>query len=80
MVHREPTGIPRSALADGAPATASTLASPTSVVVLPDGRIAFAERNAHKIRVIGSDGILRTLAGTGTPGSAADGARFRSRA
>lgn len=58
---------------DGAVATAAPLASPTSVVVLPDGRIAFAERNAHKIRVMGADGILRTLAGTGTAGSATDG-------
>lgn len=59
--------------ADGTVATAAPLASPTSVVVLPDGRVAFAERNAHKIRVIGTDGILRTLAGTGTAGSATDG-------
>ncbi len=51
---------------DGTAALAAPLSSPTSVIVLPDGRIAFAERNAHKIRVIGSDGILRTLAGDGT--------------
>ena len=51
---------------DGAVATAAPLSSPTAIVVLPDGRIAFAERNANKIRVIGSDGILRTLAGDGT--------------
>lgn len=51
---------------DGTVALSAPLSSPTSVVVLPDGRIAFAERNAHRIRVIGSDGILRTLAGNGT--------------
>jgi serine/threonine protein kinase, bacterial len=44
------------------------------VAVLPDGRILIAERNNHKIRVIGTDGILRTFAGTGTPGQAVDGA------
>jgi hypothetical protein len=59
---------------DGSVASAATIASPTAVVVLPDGRVAFAERNAHKIRVISSSGLLGTLAGTGTPGSAADGA------
>ena len=59
---------------DGTPAPAAPLASPTGVVVLPDGRIAFAERNAHKIRVINTNGALGTLAGTGTAGSAADGA------
>jgi serine/threonine protein kinase, bacterial len=41
---------------------------------LPDGRIAFAERNANKIRVIGTDGRLSTLAGTGAQGTAPDGA------
>jgi trimeric autotransporter adhesin len=58
---------------DGTVATAATLSSPTGVLVLPDGRIAIAERNAHRIRVIGADGILRTLAGTGVQGEAADG-------
>lgn len=46
---------------DGAIAAQSPLASPTGVLVLPDGRILIAERNANRIRSIGSDGILRTL-------------------
>lgn len=60
---------------DGTPAAQATLASPTGVAVLPDGRLLIAERNANKIRVIGSDGILRTLAGNGALGEAADGAQ-----
>lgn len=60
---------------DGTAATQATLASPTGVAVLADGRILIAERNANRIRVIGSDGILRTLAGNGTLGQAADGAQ-----
>ncbi|MGQ0816272.1 MAG: hypothetical protein ACT4O1_17725 [Gemmatimonadota bacterium] len=60
---------------DGTPAAQASLASPTGVAVLPDGRILIAERNAHKIRVIGTDGILRTFAGTGTAGQASDGAQ-----
>ncbi len=67
------TGV-NAVAADGTLATAATLSSPTGVVVLPDGRIAIAERNAHRVRVIGPDGILRTLAGDGTQGSAVDGA------
>lgn len=59
---------------DGATATQAPLASPTGVAVLPDGRVIFTERNAQKIRVIGTDGILRTLAGNGSIGQAADGA------
>jgi DNA-binding beta-propeller fold protein YncE len=60
---------------DGTVASQATLASPTGVLVLEDGRILIAERNAHKIRVIGTDGILRTLAGTGEIGQATDGAQ-----
>ena len=58
---------------DGTVATQAPLSSPNGIVVLPDGRVAFAERNAFKVRVIASDGTLRTLAGTGVQGSAADG-------
>lgn len=47
---------------DETPAAQATLASPSSITVLADGRIAFAERNSNRIRVIGTDGVLRTLA------------------
>jgi hypothetical protein len=66
------TGV-NAVAADGTPANTATLSSPTGVLVLPDGRIAIAERNAHRIRVIGTDGVLRTLAGTGLMGEATDG-------
>jgi glucose/arabinose dehydrogenase len=46
---------------DGTPAVTTTLSSPHGVAVLPDGRILFAERNANRIRVIGTDGILGTF-------------------
>ncbi|HET9439618.1 MAG TPA: hypothetical protein VFO52_05585 [Longimicrobiales bacterium] len=59
---------------DGTPANAAPLSSPTSVLVLPDGRIAFAERNAHRIRVINTNGTLGTIAGNGIMGEAPDGA------
>ena len=49
--------------ADGVVATQAALASPNQVQVLADGRIAFAERNSGRIRVIGTDGRLGTLAG-----------------
>src|SRR5687768_7565142 len=47
---------------DGTIATQATLASPSSVAILPDGRVAFTERNASRIRVINSDGTLGTIA------------------
>ena len=59
---------------DGANAASSPIASPTAVVILPDGRVAFAERNAHRIRVINGNGTLGTLAGNGDNGEAAEGA------
>jgi hypothetical protein len=58
---------------DGATALQATLASPSDIVLLDDGRIVFAERASHRIRAIGTDGRLQTVAGTGTPGYAGDG-------
>jgi serine/threonine-protein kinase len=58
---------------DGSNATQSTLASPSDVAVLDDGRLVFTERSAHRIRAIGTDGRLQTLAGTGAAGYAGDG-------
>ncbi|MGQ0561862.1 MAG: SMP-30/gluconolactonase/LRE family protein [Gemmatimonadota bacterium] len=60
---------------DGTVAAQATLASPTGVAALSDGRILIAERNAHKIRVISTDGLLLTFAGTGSAGQASDGAQ-----
>ncbi len=59
---------------DGALAAQSPIFSPTAVVMLPDGRVAFAERNAHRIRVINNDGTLGTIVGTGIEGEAPDSA------
>jgi sugar lactone lactonase YvrE len=59
---------------DGTVATQATLSSPTGVAVLPDGSILIAERNANRIRVIGTDGILRTIAGNGVLGQSSNGA------
>ena len=58
---------------DGTPVLQANLASPGDVIALPDGRIAFTERTNNKIRVIGNDGRLGTLAGTGEHGRTGDG-------
>jgi sugar lactone lactonase YvrE len=58
---------------DGSVAATSPLASPTDVELLPDGRVLIAEREANRIRIVGSDGRLQTLAGTGTAGYSGDG-------
>ena len=64
--------------ADGTPAAQATLASPGDVVMLDDGRIVLTERAGHRIRVIGTDGVLQTLAGTGLPGYTGDGGSART--
>jgi glucose/arabinose dehydrogenase len=64
--------------ADGTPAAHAPLASPTDCLVLPDGQIVFAERAAHRIRVIATDGRLQTLAGTGVAGFHGDGGQARA--
>jgi len=58
---------------DGTPVAEASLFSPAGIAVAPDGRIFIAESGANRIRVVGSDGLLRTFAGTGEPGAAGDG-------
>jgi DNA-binding beta-propeller fold protein YncE len=57
---------------DGAVAAQARLFNPADVIVLADGRIVISERQAHKIRLIGADGRLQTLAGTGERGYSGD--------
>src|SRR5687768_3418424 len=53
---------------DGGLAINASVASPNGVVVLPDGRNLFAERNANSIRVINTNGTLGTFkSGLGVP-------------
>jgi YD repeat-containing protein len=58
---------------DGGPATAATLASPTKVAVGPDGALSIADRMNNRIRRVGPDGIITTVAGTGAYGYSGDG-------
>jgi sugar lactone lactonase YvrE len=58
---------------DGSVAAQSPLSAPADLELLPDGRLLIAERESNRIRILGSDGKLQTLAGTGTPGYTGDG-------
>lgn len=58
---------------DGTPAAQATLSGPAGLAVASDGRVFISESGSNRIRVVGSDGVLRTFAGTGTAGRAGDG-------
>jgi hypothetical protein len=57
---------------DGGPATDAQVKSPMDVVVDAAGTVYVGDGN-HRVRRIGPDGIVTTIAGTGEPGSSGDG-------
>jgi sugar lactone lactonase YvrE len=58
---------------DEIPAAQATLNSPTQVILDAAGNIYIADNFDHRIRKITTDGIIHTIAGTGTPGFSGDG-------
>ncbi|MGE5186079.1 MAG: DUF4215 domain-containing protein [Acidobacteriota bacterium] len=58
---------------DGGPATSAELASPDGVFVDSTGRILIADTYNDRIRRVGLDGTITTIAGDGTPAFAGDG-------
>jgi RHS repeat-associated protein len=66
------TGTP-GFVGDNGPATAARLYQPSSLVLDVDGNLLVADTGNHRIRKITPDGIISTVAGSGTAGSAGDG-------
>jgi hypothetical protein len=56
---------------DGGPATGARI-SPGDVAALPDGGFLLAETAFHRVRRVGPDGTITTVAGTGAPGFGGD--------
>jgi DNA-binding beta-propeller fold protein YncE len=62
-------GVPE----DGAEAAKAPLVDPRAVAVDGEGRVYLLERSGHALRVVDTDGKIRTVAGTGQKGSSGDG-------
>ncbi len=62
------TGDAGAPLGDNGPATSATLFNPSGIVVTSNGEIVVADRDNYRIRKIGADGKITTIAGTGTSG------------
>jgi uncharacterized protein (TIGR03437 family) len=58
---------------DGGPATLALLNHPAGVSVDVLGNVYIADRDNHRIRKIGLDGSISTIAGAGVPGDTGDG-------
>jgi DNA-binding beta-propeller fold protein YncE len=58
-------GVPR----DGAEAKAAPLVDPRAVAVDAKGNVYVLERSGNALRVVGDDGKIRTVAGTGAKGA-----------
>ena len=58
---------------DGIPATEANLVISPSVAVARDGSFYIAEDANRRVRIVDQDGIINTLAGSGSPGYSGDG-------
>ena len=67
------TGFGGGFTGDDVPATTTKLNIPASLVVAADGTVVFADLLNHRVRKVSPAGIITTLAGTGTAGTAGDG-------
>lgn len=58
---------------DGGPATAASLGPPEDIAVDAQGNLFIADWENHRVRKVGLDGIISTIAGNGVDGDLGDG-------
>ncbi len=66
-------GEPDDGLGDDLPATEALLMEPHSLAFGPDGSLYIADSGTHRVRRVGPDGVMSTVAGTGAEASSGDG-------
>jgi RHS repeat-associated protein len=60
---------------DGMPATQAELSGPLGLALGPDGSLYVADTGNNRVRRVGTDGLITTVAGNGTAGLAGDGSQ-----
>jgi len=63
---------------DGGPALSAQVNMPSGIVLDSAGNVYFADIWASRVRRIGKDGVIKTVAGTGTAGYSGDGGQATS--
>jgi len=58
---------------DGGPATDAAIDFPRGIAALPDGELLIPDSGNQRVRRVGLDGMIRTVAGSGVRGSGGDG-------
>ncbi len=58
---------------DNGQATNAQLNQPRAIIFDPAGNLYIADSGDNRLRKVGTDGIITTIAGNGTPGNAGDG-------
>ena len=67
-------GQPQSGFSgDGGPATEAELHNASAIAVGPDGNLFISDSGNHRVRMVDTDGIITTVAGTGEQGFSGDG-------
>lgn len=61
---------------DGGRATEASLSSPAGIAFNTAGELLIADYSNHRIRVVSTNGVIRTVAGTGVATNSTDGVRF----
>ncbi|HEX2911525.1 MAG TPA: RHS repeat-associated core domain-containing protein [Chloroflexia bacterium] len=63
---------------DGSPATQARLAGPVGLAVGPDGSLYIGDTGNNRLRKVGTDGIITTIAGNGQPDNLGDGGNAKN--